>query len=90
MRDCFTPIESNEGKQQRAWLFLRFDTNKKERTEILKFMRDLFLCDNNNLAGGKSYGFYSVFQYLLLKILAIYVKAAKSPLRVHFFKLRLI
>lgn len=47
-------------------------------------MRGLFACDNHNLQKRKGYGFYLVFQYLLSKIFAIYVKAGKAALRVHF------
>ena len=60
---------------------------KKSSNRGSQFMRGLFACDNHNLQGwGKRYGFYSAFQYLLSKILAIYVKAGKAALSVHFFK----
>lgn len=31
MRDCFAPVESNEGKQQRAQLFLCSDTARSRK-----------------------------------------------------------
>lgn len=39
MRDCFAPVESNEGKQQRARLFLCSDTassGKEKKKEKMK------------------------------------------------------
>lgn len=57
---------------------------KKAAKEIHNLWEALFARDNHNLRGGRDMDFIQFFQYLLSKILAIYVKAGNAALRVHF------
>lgn len=59
MRDCFTPVESNEENRRGHGYFYAHDINKKKgATEAQNVWEAFFACDNHNLQRGTGYGFY--------------------------------
>lgn len=86
MRDCFTPVESNEQNRKGHGYFYTLTSTKKQQQRLKIYERTSFAWNPHNLpAKGKEYEFYPVFSVFIVRNIGNICENRKSSIQSALF-----